>query len=219
MKNDLNQNADQYADWRNDDTPPSLWDRVLVDDAAAWEKLLKVWTPCIFKFCLARGIQSANVADVVQMVMMRIFKYRDRFSAEGDGHRLKAWLLVIIKNTISDYLRRVKSKDRALGGSDAAGLIANYAEVLDSIESLGDDADCFDPGLWMAKTLEVIQEEVSPQTWEVFRLYKIENQTAKEVGEKFEMSAVAVRQRAFEVTKRIKREAEGIFDSDKLSLT
>lgn len=200
-----------YNDWRVDDTPVSLWDRVLDDDAEAWEKLLKVWTPCVYQFCNRKGIKGIDADEVVQEVMMKIFRFRDSFSRDKKGYRLKAWLLTIINQRVDDYYRRFAAKNRAAGGSEMAGFMANQSNGFD-IESIDDTEECFNPGLWMAKTLEVIKEDVTPMTWEIFKLFKIENMTGKEVGKMFDISEGAVRVRANSVVKRIREEADGLFD-------
>jgi RNA polymerase sigma-70 factor (ECF subfamily) len=214
-----NSGDDQYVDWRDDPTPTSLWDRVLDGDSAAWENLVDVWTPCIYEFCRRKGIQKADAGDVVQQVMIRVYRFRDKFSRQDEGHRLKAWLLTIIHQAIADYFRQFAGKNRAQGGSEFAGQLANLPETIDS--SLGDDsADgeaLFDAGLWMARTLDVIRQDVTEQTWQIFEMFKIQDRTAKEVGEHFGMKETTVRQRVFTVTQRIKREAEGLFDDSEFS--
>lgn len=202
---------DNYNDWRHDDTPASLWDRVLDGESLAWEKLVNVWTPCIVDYCRRYGIQNADAGDVVQQVMIRIFRFRENFSRDQKGHRLKAWLLTIIRQVIADYYRQFAGKNRAIGGSEIADRIANEPEIL-SIDDVDDSQQLFDPGLWMAETLEVIRSEVTEQTWQIFELFKIQNLTAKEVGERFDMKETTVRQRVHSVTTRIKREAAGLFD-------
>ncbi|MGB7342967.1 MAG: sigma-70 family RNA polymerase sigma factor [Pirellulaceae bacterium] len=215
----LTPESNHYADWQNDPTPTSLWDRVLDGDSSAWQNLVDVWTPCIFEFCRRKGIQEADAGDVVQHVMIRVFRFREKFSRAADGHRLKAWLLMIIGQAIADYYRQFAGKNRAQGGSDFADQMANLAETIDS-GSAADSIDgeqLFDPGLWMARTLEVIRAEVTEQTWQVFEMFKIKDRTAKEVGEHFGLKETTVRQRVFTVTQRIKREAEGLFDDAELS--
>ncbi|GEM_PF-2271442 len=211
--------SNHYADWQHDPTPTSLWERVLDGDSSAWQNLVDVWTPCVFELCRRKGIQEADVGDVVQQVMIRVFRFRENFSPSADGHRLKAWLLMIIGQAIADYYRQFAGKNRAQGGSDFADQIANLAETIDR-ESAADSADgeqLFDAGLWMARTLDVIRADVTEQTWQVFEMFKIQNRTAKEVGEHFGLKETTVRQRVFTVTQRIKREAEGLFDDDELS--
>ena len=208
-----------YNDWRADDTPISLWDRVLDDDAAAWGKLLKVWTPCVYQLCQRKGIKGIDADEVVQEVMMQIFRYRENFSRKQEGHRLKAWLLTIIHQRINEYYRRFAAKNNAAGGSEMAGYIANQPESPLSIDDIDDSQECFDPGLWMAKTLDVIKEEVTPATWEVFKLFKIDGLTGKEVGEKFGISEGAVRVRVNSVVKKIRSEANGLFDENSAFLT
>lgn len=207
-----------YDDWKEDATPVSLWERVLEDDEGAWEKLLKVWTPCVYHYCHRKGIKGIDSDEVVQDVMIQIFRYRENFSRSEKGHRLKAWLLTIIHQRIADYYRKFAGKNEAVGGSDIAGFLANLPEGPLSIDDVDASQQCFEPGLWMAKTLDVIKEEVTPQTWHIFRLNKLENLSAKEVGEKFDLTANTVRQRVFSVVSRIKREANGIFDESDANL-
>lgn len=211
--------SEQYADWQNDSTPTSLWDRVLEGDTSAWQNLVDVWTPCVYEFCRRKGIQEADAGDVVQHVMIRVFRYRDKFSREAEGHRLKAWLLMIIGQAIADYYRQFAGKNRAHGGSEFADQMANLAETLDpaSVENSVDGEKLFDAGLWMARTLEVIRAEVTEQTWQIFDMFKIQDRTAKEVGEHFGLKETTVRQRVYSVTQRIKREADGLFDAAELS--
>ena len=219
MDNSPDRSNAPYADWRSDATPTSLWDRVLDGDSAAWEKLVDVWTPCIFEFCRRKGIQEADAGDVVQQVMIRVFRFRDKFSKEAEGQRLKAWLLMIIGQVIADYYRQFAGKNRAQGGSDMADQMANLAETLDTASAADslDGEPLFDAGLWMARTLDIIREDVTEQTWQIFEMFKIQDRTAKEVGERFGLKETTVRQRVFTVTQRIKREAEGLFDDSELS--
>jgi RNA polymerase sigma-70 factor (ECF subfamily) len=208
---------DHYNDWREDATPTSLWDRVLDGDSLAWEKIVDVWTPCIFEYCRRKGIQKADAGDVVQQVMIRVFRYQENFSKQQKGHRLKAWLLMIIKQVIADYYRQFAGKNLAIGGTGIADQLKNAPDLLnapDSIDDVDNSQELFDPGLWMAKTLEMIQKEVTEQTWQIFELFKIQNLSAKEVGQRFDMKETTVRQRAHTVTQRIKREADGLFDSE-----
>ena len=212
MPDDLkSQQINNYQDWRDDATPISLWDRVLDGETAAWSNLVDVWTPCVIEHCRRKGIQQADAGDVVQQVMIRVFRFRDNFSRSKEGHRLKAWLLMIIQQVIADYYRQFAGKNNAVGGSEIADRFANEPEII-SIDDVDQSQDLFDPGLWMAQTLEIIQREVTDQTWQIFKLFKIDNLTAKEVGERFNMKETTVRQRAHSVTQRIKREAAGLFD-------
>ena len=206
--NDARSN-DQYFNWKEDKTPPTLWDRVQQGDDGAWSKLVQVWTPCIYNKCRLKGLNKQDAEDVTQRTLMRVFKFRDNFSREKEGYRLKHWLLTIINQSIADHFRDFKSKADSPGGTHHGELLANLPDG----ENDEEDEELFDPGLWMQCTLEMIKANVSPKMWDTFEMFKIQGHSAKEVAAHFEISENTVRQRVHTIVRLIKKEGEGVIDS------
>ena len=210
--------SSNYTDWKDDLTPLTLWSRVCSDDADAWSKLIQVWTPCILQKCRKKGLGENDAADVTQLVLTRVFRFRDRFSRKGEGHRLKHWLLMIINQCVADHLRGFVVKNNAVGGDDHAEMLGN-AEGFDYDpnnlnEDLDTDEDLFDPALWMRQTLATIQQESSESTWKIFSMAKFEKLSTKEISQQTGVSEGAIRVRIHGVMKRIREEGEGLFEED-----
>lgn len=205
----------RYVDWRTDRTPVTWWERVLDGDSTAWEKLVRVWTPCIADKCRRMGLGAEDVRDVTQLVLIRVHRFGDRFSRSRPGHRLKHWLLKIINQAVAEHYRRFSAMSHAAGGDDHAARLADIAEA----DSRAGDSECaagqevFDPVVWMQCTLEVLERELPPQTWEIFKLFKLEGLSGKEVEARTGVSEGAIRVRVHSVVKRLKREGEDLFDA------
>ena len=159
----------EYTDWNNDLTPLTLWSRVCSGDGDAWGKLVTVWTPCIAWKCKQMGLSKEEVEDVTQLVMIRVFRYRDRFSAKKKGHRLKFWLLMIINQCIEDRRRKFSSKSKATGGDSHHEQIANtpgfgFDPNAIQPDAPSEDEELFDRNIWMTQLLAVIEQESSELT-------------------------------------------------------
>ena len=64
-------------------THPSLLLRLRdLEDAAAWERFVDLYTPLVFQFARKRGLQEADAADVTQEVMKAVAAAIQKFEYE-----------------------------------------------------------------------------------------------------------------------------------------
>ena len=62
----------------------------------------------------------------------------------------------------------------------------------------------------LMQALEWIRGEFEERTWKAFWAVQMENQTPKDVGEKLEMTAAAVRKARYRVLDRLRQELDGM---------
>jgi RNA polymerase sigma factor (sigma-70 family) len=55
------------------------------------------------------SLQLTDFDDVVQEVLLKIWKNLNKFEVSPDRARFRTWLSTIIRNTVIDYIRRKKS--------------------------------------------------------------------------------------------------------------
>lgn len=185
----------------NEDTPVSLLHGLREQDDDAWTRLVDMWTPLLFGFCRSKGFSSVDADDIVQAVMIRVYRGLPKFCRDGKGKRFRFWILTILRNEIADFYKRKANGIGAVGGSDNQIHLGNLADSLKE-----SDSDWFSPARIMTRLLDVIRHDFSEQNWRAFELVHLENHSNKEAAEKLGIKENAVRQATHRIRKRIAEE-------------
>lgn len=185
----------------HDDTPMSLLDGLRDNNPEAWSRLVDLWTPLLFGFCRSRGFSKDDADDIVQAVMVRVYKGLPKFCRDGEGKRFRYWIMKILRNKIADTYKRKANAVEAVGGSENQMYLGSVPEQTDESES-----DWFSPARIMTRLLDVIKSDFSQQNWSAFELVHLENYSAKEAAEKLGIKENAVRQATYRIRKRIAEE-------------
>jgi RNA polymerase sigma-70 factor (ECF subfamily) len=111
------------------DAEVQLVERCLNGQQAAWEELVKRFTPRVYSICLRFTNSDTQAEDLTQEVFLRVFKSLKSFRA-GDG-LFVVWLTRLTRNLLIDYYRRTRmdratepleSENRATFEETSAGL-------------------------------------------------------------------------------------------------
>ena len=70
-------------------------------DQAAWSDFVDRYGPRILKWCRAGGLQEADVLDVSQAVLTKLFVQMQRFDYEP-SKSFRGWLRTIVRNVAND---------------------------------------------------------------------------------------------------------------------
>ncbi len=92
-------------------------------DDAAWQRLVRIYGPLIFRWCTRCGMQESDAADVSQEVLGDLPRSIHGFSRDGDGATFRGWLWTITRNKIANHCRRWSDAPLATGGTGALQLI------------------------------------------------------------------------------------------------
>jgi RNA polymerase sigma-70 factor (ECF subfamily) len=110
------------------ETRPSLLLRVRdACDQDAWAEFAAIYQPVIRAMAIGRGMQAADVDDLVQQVMMAIAGAIDRFEPDGERARFRTWLRTIAHRAIVNALTR-RPRDQAAGGADRDAMLQQLAQ-------------------------------------------------------------------------------------------
>ncbi|MHB8901598.1 MAG: RNA polymerase sigma factor [Thermoguttaceae bacterium] len=190
------------------DDSDSLSGRVLVQvkakDPRAWERIVKLYGPMIYRWARRAGLQPADSADVVQEVFRAVAMYIADFEAERIAEGFRAWLWTITRNALNDHFRKQ-------GGAPASGDDAFEATVAHEPElPEPDDIHTPSPDLGMVhRVLHNIRPDFDDSTWEAFWQMTVLNRTSAEAAESLGMSKSAVRQAKYRILKRLREELTG----------
>jgi RNA polymerase sigma-70 factor (ECF subfamily) len=189
-------------------TSRTLLERVKADDAAAWETLVGLYGPLVYRWCRRWDLPEHEAADVFQDVFGALARHIAGFRKEKEGDTFRGWLHRITDNKVRDHLRRMGREPGGEGGTEAQIRLASLpAADPTSGDDSGRDPD--ETGL-LRGVVDLIRGEFEGHTWQAFWLTAVEGRSPGEVALDLGMTAGAVRVAKSRVLRRLREELGGL---------
>lgn len=166
-------------------TRASLLDRLRDgSDALAWREFFDRYWRGLYAFAKRRGASDHTAQDVVQEVMLTVFRQRHVFRYDPARGRFRNWLCTVASNALAAARRRQHGQGQEAlgleGGSEDPKLAVSGGEAPDAVWQ-----DAFEKTLLVA-LLDVVRSEVEPATYQAFELTALHGlrggETAKLTG-------------------------------------
>lgn len=152
----------------------------------AWDRLVDLYRPLVFCWCIRRGLQPADAEDVIQEVFRTVLTRIADFRRGPSHGSFRGWLLTITRNKLGDHWRNRSSEPQAVGGSEVRGQL----EQVPSAELL-DDSSPEAQALYRRAT-DLIRSEFEEPTWRAFWLVVCENRRPADVAAELHLTINAV---------------------------
>lgn len=151
-------------------------------DAAAWESFAHRYRPVIIGYARKSGVDAADQEDVAQQVLAEFARGLMSGAYQRGKGRLRAWLFGIARNQVRLWHRK----------HAAAGVHLSDADS----EADGSRCDSLWEREWqdhiLRRSMEMLQEVVTPQTLEAFVMFALDGVPAEAVARQLGMTANAV---------------------------
>jgi RNA polymerase sigma-70 factor (ECF subfamily) len=193
-----------------DQTPHSLLERLrLQPDAAAWKRLIDLYTPLIQNWFRQQHVPAGDLDDLVQEVLAVLVREMPAFQHNQQRGAFRCWLRTIALNRLKGYWRARQNRPR--GAGDLA-----VSEILDQIPDPASDPDKH----WEQKhdqfivrrALELLEPEFTPSTWQAFQRQVSDGAKPAQVASELGLTAHAAVLAKFRVLRRLRRELDGLTD-------
>jgi RNA polymerase sigma-70 factor (ECF subfamily) len=173
-----------------------------------WRRLHDLYQPLLRAWMVRAGIPASDVDDLVQGVLLVVFREVAGFEWRGQG-AFRAWLRTILAHRVRDHFRGQKYRPTATGDSD-------FLRRLDELES----PDSALSRLWdrehdehvAASLMRRVQDDFEPVTWQAFQRHALEGEPAVRVAAALGLSLNAVRVARSRVLKRLRQELAGLVE-------
>ncbi len=191
-------------------TSRSLLCRLKENDSKAWDRLVELYAPLVFHWCRQLNVPEQDIVDIFQDVFQSLAKNINQFHKDRPGDTFRGWMRTITRNKVYDHFRKTGRQPGAIGGTEANKRLSQFPDA-ESDEDQSDDDNNAHNDLFL-RSLELIRQDFTEQTWKAFWQVVVEGKTPKEVGEDLSMRPGTVRVAKSRVLHRLRQELGDILD-------
>lgn len=185
-------------------TPVSLLERLRrPDDSEAWSRFADLYTPILYLWVRRRCTQDADAADIVQDLVMHLFRILPNFRYD-EGKSFRNWLRVVALNKVREFYRRVG----AAGHADLARV-----EDIPAPDDPSPDEVAVERASLIRRALAQLKgelPELPERTWAAFQQYVIADRPAEEVAAELGQKVGTVYAAKSRVLSRLREELAGL---------
>jgi RNA polymerase sigma-70 factor (ECF subfamily) len=178
-------------------------------DSQAWTEFVAIYTPLIDRLARARGLQTADAADLTQEVFRAVAGAIGRYDPDPARGSFRGWLFRIARNLMINLLASRRIRTQASGDSDVRDLL-DQVPAPDGAETALFEAE-YRRRLfhWAA---EQVRGEFRDSTWTAFWLTAVEGKPPADAAAAAGISVGAVyiaRSRVMARLRAVIEEVEG----------
>lgn len=83
----------------------TLLERLKARRPEAWQRLVDLYGPVVYRWCRWSGVLAGDVPDVVQEVFTAVAAHIADFHRQRPGDSFTGWLRTITRNKVTDHFR------------------------------------------------------------------------------------------------------------------
>ena len=149
------------------------------EDKDAWNEVMAIYGPLVFRMALRQGLQRADAEDVVQEVFTAIFQSVEKWLEQSERGRFRNWLIGIGRNIALNKLNRKPKGGIGVGGAEGHDRLDRLKAAQDELASEFDIEYQREVYRWAAQKVQV---DVDSKTWEAFRLTHVDGVSISEAA-------------------------------------
>lgn len=190
-------------------TSLTLLRRVEEDDPESWSRFTRLYGPIVYSWCRNMGLQPDDAEDVGQEVFRVVLSKLCTFEpGKKPSGAFRSWLWGITRLETLRHLRSVKRQPGGRGGTDHNMSLQRLEQESQEPESIAGQTP---QQVLLHSAIAILKLEFDPRTWQAFWDMAAKGRPAKDIGAELDMTAKAVRQAKFRVTKKLRELLEDDF--------
>ena len=191
---------------KSDSTSSSLLERVQAREGRAWQRLVQLCVPIVYRWARQAGLEPSAAGEMVEEVFRTVAAHVGQFRRDRPEESFRAWLWSITRSRLNDYFREHSGQPLSAAGVEAATECSDVPELAridqENAQSAGPDMAL------VHRVLEAIRPEFDAPTWESFWQRTVEGRLAAEVAAALRSSERKVREANYRVLRRLRQELD-----------
>jgi RNA polymerase sigma-70 factor (ECF subfamily) len=167
--------------WNSSFTSMTLLDKARQNDEAAWEMIVKLYAPLVYRWCKRAGMSYHDIENLSQDVFTVAYRKLDRFQKKTDSDSFRGWLYTLVRNKRIDWLRKHKNDFDAIGGSQVLLMQQQIPDAAWEDSEELDQSEQEDVFLFN-QAIQLIRQEFGPRDQKIIEALLCENQDPREIA-------------------------------------
>jgi RNA polymerase sigma-70 factor, ECF subfamily len=198
-------------------TSSSLLVRLRASEAAAWDRLVELYTGLVYRWCRRAGLQPSDAADVGQEVFRAVARKVGEFRHDRPGDTFRGWLRAITRNKIRDHARhRPRERTGIRLGWAVVGWRRRADHAAPELPEPSPTDDAAEARHVLHRALRLVERDFEPGTWRAFWRVVVDGARPADVADELGVSVNAVYLAKGRVLHRLREEFSGLLDDDLL---
>ena len=192
------------------ETSATLLDRLHgTDNAAAWQRMVSLYTPLIRGWLLRQNLPPQDADDVVQEILTVVVRRFPKFQRQPRTGAFRCWLRTITANCLHDFWRKRRKGPLAGGAGQAPSWLD---ELADSDSALSRQWDLEHEQYLFRRLLEILRPRFEPMTWRAFELVTLAGKSPQEAAAELGVTVNSVFIAKSRVLSLLRQEAADLID-------
>lgn len=193
-------------------THPSLLEQLRDGGSPlAWDEFFARYWSVIYRYARGQGCTEHTAEEIVQEVMLKVFRYCDTFNHDRQQGQFRRWLAKVVRHQAAEYRRRPSARIRPAGGDGPPIEPEPVSEGAAPDEAW---EEAFEGGLLLV-LLDVIRQESDPRDYLAFELVSLSGLPPEEAARITGLSRGTVYRTRRRMLARL-RELAGPYDEGRL---
>jgi len=175
----------------------AYWERVPMTQEG-WERLVKLYAPLVYNWCMKAHLQPADSEDIGQQVFETVFRKLPYVSLDRPGDTFAGWLRRITLHKIHALYRQ--GVRRPLTGSVQSLPLSTPDAEPSNEDQLNERT------ILLSQAVQMVQGEFSEKAWTAFHRVHIQGQPIADVAAEMKITPNAVSAAIRRVIARLRRE-------------
>lgn len=171
-------------------------------DNGAWDLMVRIYTPLVYRRCRTLNLSRDDASDVAQEVFLKLFNGLSKFEARANGG-FRNWLRTITRHEVSNWFRTRANELDAVGGTAAMLRCLDFPAVVTD-DSLLSSVKPNETQQALREALGRIRPEFSERDWMLFVRTQVDGLSDKQVAEELRISHGAARTALSRIRMRLK---------------
>ena len=182
--------------------------------ADAWRRLVHIYGPLVYHWCVKAGLPRSDAEDLGQEVFRAVAARIDSFERRKPADTFGGWLRTITRNKVADHWRRKSRQPNTIDSPEILALTAGPPNT-DPFEGESEEEQREEiRSIVYQRALELIRSEFRESSWKAFWGTAVDGRATADVADELNMTAMAVRKAKSRVLRRLREEFDGLGEMD-----
>lgn len=184
-----------------------LWKIRDAGDTRSWGEFVEIYTPLLYNYFRARGLQDADAADLGQEVMRSVAGAISRFEYDPEKGTFRSWIYTIARNKLNTFFKKDARREKGSGRTTVLKMVEQTVDEKQDPEAIWDLEHRRRMLEWAS---ERVRDHFEEHTWQAFERVALRQEDVAAVAEDLGMKLGSVYVAKSRITAKLRETIESV---------